>query len=209
MTKKDKLTIVPEQAKGRWYHLFVEGDTDNHYAKVIYQHSDDVFYDIETDPDSVNGKVKPNHIGVHGGFGDVTLPDAPSPQMSVSFYTSDNVEQNGNNFFVPTYKVVDGKYVKQDTGVVITYMPVSSDNGMELIAVPQTSSKRLYAVKFATNNFSISNVVATDIQTEDSSAGGIATTSYVMSEYNDKAYNVYITPNVTSLNLWIYGAFTE
>jgi hypothetical protein len=202
MTKKDKLTIVPEQAKGRWYHLFVEKDGQN--AKVIFPHTDDVFSHL-IDPDS--GLIKnpePNHIGVSGTSEWLTIGSPSMDTNTLYFYKDDNVTKDDDILFVPTYKLVDDKYVKQDTGIICKKNEnVSTDLIMNVDPYIGGGDEHPM-LQFDTRNFSLSNIVATDVQTEDGLFGGIAHTSFE-GEY----YKVYLTKNVTSLNVWIYGAFVE
>lgn len=201
MTKKDKLTIVPEQAKGRWYHLFVEKDGQN--AKVIFPHTDDTFSAL-IDPDS--GLIKnpePNHIGVSGTSETITVGNPAMDTDTLYFYKDDSVPKDDNILFIPIYKLVDNNYLKQDTGVICKKNEnVSTDLTMSVD--PSIRGEKYMMLQFDTRNFSLSNIIATDVQTEDNLFGGIAHTSYE-GEY----YKVYLTNNVTSLNLWIYGAFTE
>lgn len=200
MTKKDKLTIVPEQAKGRWYHLFVEKNGDS--AKVIFTHTDDTFSAlIDADSGEIK-KPEPNHIGVSGTSETITIGTPDMYTTTLYFYNDDNVTKDDNIKLIPIYKLVDNKYVKQDAGIICTKNSVSTN--LTIDVDPSVHGEEYPMLQFDTRNFSLSNIVATDVQTEDNLFGGIAHTSY-----EGKYYKVYLTNNVTSLNLWIYGAFTE
>ena len=199
MTKKDKLTIVPEQAKGRWYHLFVEKDGDN--AKVIFPHTDDTFSAL-IDTSGQIRNPEPNHIGVSGASETITVGTPYVYTTTLYFYNDDNVTKDDDIKFIPTYKLVDDKYVKQDTGIICTKNYVSTNLTMDVD--PSIHGEEYPMLQFDTRNFSLSNIVATDVQTEDNLFGGIA-----HAQYEGEYYKVYLTNNVTSLNLWIYGAFTE
>lgn len=186
MTKNDRLTIAPEQARGRWYHLFVEND--NGSGKIVYTQSDNIFTDSE----------KSGHILAQG----VPAPVAELGEMYANLYaeTADSVTVGTSGLVeIPLYTKGDTAYTKGDNYILFN----TTGSGTSIFSAASLFSTDLPGVLLSATGFSISAVVQSNVQTTDNAPGGIKKTWYE----DGVGFTIAFTSNFESCDLWIYGGF--